>query len=61
MELTFTKGLLPVYDKSIDAFEYLKYLCNKGLNRRLNGNVTEVYLKRLDKELSIIKEMDFCN
>lgn len=61
VELSFTKGLLPVYDKSIDAFEYLKYLCHKGLKRRLKDNVEEKYLKRLDKELSIIKQMDFCN
>ena len=61
VELTFTKGLLPIYDKSIDAFEYLKYLCNKGLRRRLKDNVPEIYLKRLEKELSIIKQMDFCN
>ena len=61
VELSFTKGLLPIYDKNIDAFEYLKYLCHKGLKRRLKDNVPEKYLKRLDKELSIIKQMDFCN
>lgn len=61
VELTFTKGLLPVYDYNVDAFEYLKYLCHKGLKRRLKDNVEEKYLKRLDKELSIIKQMDFCN
>lgn len=61
VELTFTKGLLPVYDKNIDAFEYLKYLCNKGLHRRLNGNIPATYLERLNKELAIIKQMDFCN
>lgn len=61
VELTFTKGLLPIYDTSIDAYEYLKYLCHKGLKRRLKDNVPEKYLKRLDKELSIIKQMDFCN
>ena len=61
VDLTFTKGLLPIYDNNIDAFEHLKYLCNKGLKRRLKDNVPEIYLKRLDKELSIIKQMDFCN
>jgi len=61
IELTFTKGLLPIYDQNIDAFEYLKYLCNKGLKRRLKENVPEKYLQRLNKELSIIKQMDFCN
>lgn len=61
VELTFTKGLLPVYDETIDAYEYLKYLCNKGLKRRLNNNVPDRYIKRLETELSIIKQMDFCN
>lgn len=61
VDLTYTKGLLPIYDPNIDAFEYLTYLCNKGLKRRLNNNVTTIYQERLDKELSIIKQMDFCN
>ena len=61
VELSFTKGLLPIYDETIDDYEYLKYLCNKGLKRRLKDNIPEIYLKRLEKELSIIKQMDFCN
>ena len=61
VELTFTKGLLPVYDKNIDAFSHLSYLCHKGLKKRLKDNVPEKYLQRLNKELSIIKQMDFCN
>ena len=61
VELTFTKDLLPIYDQNIDAFEYLKYLCEKGLNRRLKNNVPDIYKKRLEKELAIIKQMDFCN
>lgn len=61
VELTFTKGLLPIYDPNIDAYEYLKYLCTKGLKRRLNNNVPPVYIERLEKELSVIKQMDFCN
>ena len=61
VEITNTPGLLPIYDSNIDAFEYLKYLCNKGLKRRLKDKVPEVYITRLNKELSIIKQMDFCN
>ena len=61
VELTFTKGLLPVYDKNVDAFSHLSYLCHKGLKKRLKDNVPEKYLQRLNKELSIIKQMDFCN
>lgn len=61
VDLSFEKDLLPIYDETIDAYEYLKYLCNKGLNKRLNNQVPETYKKRLEKELTIIKEMDFCN
>ena len=61
VDLTLTKDLLPVYDETIDSFQYLKYLCTKGLKRRLKDNVPEKYLTRLNYELSIIKQMDFCN
>ena len=61
VELTYTDGLLPIYDKDKDAYEYLKYLCNKGLKRRLQNNVSDMYQKRLDYELSIINKMNFCN
>ena len=55
------EGLLPIYDKNIDSFEYLSNLCNKGLNKRLLGNVTSEYQTRLNYELDIIKKMGFCD
>ena len=61
VEIKYTKDLLPIYDEKIDAFDYLKYLCTKGLNRRLQNKIPEIYQKRLDYELSIIKQMNFCN
>ncbi len=61
VEISHTPNLLPIYDETLDAFEYLKYLCNKGLKRRLKNNVPEKYVQRLEYELSIIKQMDFCN
>ena len=61
VEISYTKDLLPIYDESKDAYEYLKYLCTKGLNKRLNNNVNEVYKERLEYELKIIKQMNFCN
>ena len=59
--LEYQKGLLPIYDKNIDAYEFLKNLCYKGINRRLNSNVTEEYKTRLDYELDVINKMGFCD
>lgn len=59
--LEYTKNLLPIYDATKDAYQNLSYLCQKGLNRRLNNSVPEVYTKRLEYELNIINKMNFCN
>ena len=59
--LEYKDGLLPIYDENIDEYEFLKNLCYKGINRRLNGNVTDEYKTRLDYELSVINKMGFCN
>ena len=61
VELIQNKNLLPIYDENINEYEYLTYLCNKGLKRRLNNKVTKEYQDRLDYELSIINKMNFCN
>ena len=57
--IEYTKGLLPVYDSNIDSKEFLHNLSVKGLNKRLNGNVDDIYTKRLEYELKIIDEMGF--
>lgn len=57
----YKEGLLPIYDKDNDAFIFLSNLCNKGLNRRLGGKVSDIYQKRLDYELDVIKKMGFCD
>ena len=59
LDLGYTDGLLPIYDKDIDSKKFLYDLSHKGLNRRLNGNVNQVYLDRLEKELKVIDEMGF--
>lgn len=61
VEISYTKDLLPIYDEKINAFEYLQYLCNKGLKKRLNNNVSKTYQERLEYELKIINQMNFCN
>ena len=48
---------LPKY--SDNSKELLVALCKKGLNKRLNNNVSENYIKRLSYELSVIEKMGF--
>ena len=61
VEITYIEGLLPIYDKTIDPYVYLKELCQKGLNKRLKNNVPKIYAERLKHELEIINKMGFCN
>ena len=51
---------MPKYDVE-DPKEFLKNLTHKGLERRLNGNVTKEYLDRLEYELNVIINMHFEN
>lgn len=48
---------LPIYCEN--KIEHLKYLCNKGLNKRLNNEVPEKYIQRLEMELNVIIGMDY--
>ena len=61
--ISFVKesNLLPVYNDSVNSYEYLKSLCEKGLNKRLNNNVSSEYKDRLEYELSVINKMGFCD
>jgi len=52
---------LAIYDKDIDSDNYLTNLSLKGLNKRLNDNVSNKYKERLKHELDIIKKMGFSN
>ncbi len=52
--------LLPIYNIE-NPFEYLSKLCLVGLKKRLNNNVTDVYMNRLKYELTVINKMGFCN
>ena len=55
------QDLLPKYDLDgkYTSFDYLKSLCEKGLSKRLDGNVSKEYADRLIYELNIIKKMGF--
>ena len=59
VEIEYTPNLLPIYDKDIDSREFLHNLSFKGLNKRLNGNVSKEYQERLEHELSVIDKMGF--
>ena len=62
IELGFSGYQLPKYDNNIDASQYLKELCYKGLKKRLIQNKVKdirVYEERLIYELETIKEMGF--
>lgn len=54
---------LPVYETkdNIPASEYLRKLCQKGIIKRRNGNVTIQDKERLEYELSVIEKMGFAN
>ena len=59
LELTYTPGLLPIYDEKIDSKKHLEELSIKGLKKRLNNIVPIEYKERLLKELKVIDEMGF--
>lgn len=60
IEFPKDKRYIPHFDASIpDSKEYLKSLSEKGLAKRLNGNVTEEYINRLNYELDVINNMGF--
>lgn len=61
LELSKRDDLLPVYDTNIDSDQYIVKLSVAGLNKRLGGNVSDVYKKRLIYELDVIKRMGFSN
>ena len=52
---------LAIFNKEINSDEYLRILSYKGLEKRLNGNITKIYLERLKHELEIISKMGFSN
>jgi len=53
------KRYIPRFDDSKDSKEYLNELANKGLSKRLNGEVSKEYQDRLNYELKVISDMGF--
>lgn len=60
IEIKGEDNLIPHYDINIkDSYKYLESLAVKGLTKRLNGNVRDIYKQRLIYELSVIRKMGF--
>ncbi len=63
VQITFGKYQLPLYQEGLDSICYLKELCQKGLEK-ISKILTYpyykiTYIKRLNYELDVIKEMGF--
>lgn len=63
VEFPNPKLMLPIYrcENNMDSKDYLLELSKKGLYKRLNGDVPQVYKERLLYELSVIEKMGFSN
>ena len=60
LEIKNDQNYIPHYDLTIkDSYNYLCSLCKKGLEKRLNGNISKEYSDRLLMELNIIHDMGF--
>lgn len=59
IEFNTNTRYIPKFDELKDSKEYLYTLATKGLEKRLNGNVDDVYKDRLNYELKVISDMGF--
>ena len=59
LNLEFNNLYIPKYNNDVNSFSYLKALSKKGLEKRLNNNVTNDYVARLNYELNVINDMGF--
>ncbi|MQS51731.1 DNA polymerase III subunit alpha [Companilactobacillus mishanensis] len=61
VEIEFKATELPVFEtpNKIPSVQFLQSLAVKGLEKRLNGQVSDEYKKRLSYELKVIDQMGF--
>ncbi|MEO0266356.1 MAG: PHP domain-containing protein, partial [candidate division WOR-3 bacterium] len=62
LELNPTKLHLPAFsipDKYESPHEMLVDLAIKGLKEKFNGDIPQAYMERLEKELNVIKDLNF--
>lgn len=65
VDIVFGTYQLPLYQEGLDSFQYLKELCQKGLDKRISQfqypyNLN-TYYERLFYELKVIQNMGFCD
>lgn len=65
VDIIFGKYQLPLYQEGLDSFQYLKELCQKGLDKRISQFQypydINTYYERLYYELNVIQKMGFCD
>ncbi len=61
LEIPFHQELMPLYPCDINAFEYLKKECIRGLKKIFGESVNKKYKVRLKYELDVINKMGFCD
>ena len=62
IEIPKNENYIPIFNPEIeDSYTYLENLTNKGLTKRLNGEVLKQYEERLAYELNVIKNMGFAD
>ncbi len=63
VEIEFGKTILPHFKVPSDSTpeEYLRQLCEKGLQDKYGNNITSEHRKRLDYELEVISRMGFAS
>ncbi len=59
LEIPFQERYIPRYQTDVDPNIFLKNLAQKGLNKRLKGQISPAYQQRLDYELDVITKMAF--
>lgn len=61
--MSFEKATLPHFENKfdVDSDTYLRSLCKKGLEKRLNNKLTNEYVNRLTYEIDVIISMGFAD
>lgn len=61
LELDFSKTHLPYFEppKGKTQFDYMKELCYEGLKIKMQGEIPENYISRLEFEMKLIQQMGY--